>query len=260
MELVFRLDVLRFVQINRETVELSQRKGIKILMKRAGLIGGMSWESTVPYYKIMNEVIGQRLGGLNSADCILHSINFYEIESTISKGNWDRSNELLSDAAESLEKAGVDFISICSNTMHKCIPAMQTRVNLPIIHIVDATAEEMKKMGISEGLLLGTRFTMEESFNKERFHKNGIDIIIPDLEERQIVHNIIFEELCRGIITEESKEAYKKIIYKYCKGKKNGVILGCTEIGLLIQQDFMDVPVFDTTQIHAKKIALYMIE
>lgn len=128
------------------------------------------------------------------------------------------------------------------------------------VHIVDATVEEMKREGMSEGLLLGTRFTMEESFNKERFYKNGVNIIIPSLEERQLVHDIIFAELCRGIITNNSKEQYKKIIYKYCKGKETGVILGCTEIGLLIQQNFMDVPIFDTTQIHAKKIAMYMIE
>lgn len=133
-------------------------------------------------------------------------------------------------------------------------------LNLPIVHIVDATVEEMKREGMSEGLLLGTRFTMEESFNKERFYKNGVNIIIPSLEERQLVHDIIFAELCRGIITNNSKEQYKKIIYKYCKGKETGVILGCTEIGLLIQQNFMDVPIFDTTQIHAKKIAMYMIE
>lgn len=191
---------------------------------------------------------------------ILHSINFYEIESTISKGNWDKSNELLANAAESLENAGADFIGICSNTMHKCLPAIKKKVNLPIVHIVDATVEEMKREGMSEGLLLGTRFTMEESFNKERFYKNGVNIIIPSLEERQLVHDIIFAELCRGIITNNSKEQYKKIIYKYCKGKETGVILGCTEIGLLIQQNFMDVPIFDTTQIHAKKIAMYMIE
>ena len=201
-----------------------------MLMKKAGLIGGMSWESTVPYYKIINEVIGQQLGGLYSADCILHSINFYEIESTISKGNWDKSNELLANAAESLENAGADFIGICSNTMHKCLPAIKKKVNLPIVHIVDATVEEMKREGMSEGLLLGTRFTMEESFNKERFYKNGVNIIIPSLEERQLVHDIIFAELCRGIITNNSKEQYNKIIYKYCKGKVTGVILGCTEI------------------------------
>lgn len=189
----------------------------------------------------------------------------YRIEEGIiyscrNKGNWDKSNELLANAAESLENAGADFIGICSNTMHKCLPAIKKKVNLPIVHIVDATVEEMKREGMSEGLLLGTRFKMEESFNKERFYKNGVNIIIPSLEERQLVHDIIFAELCRGIITNNSKEQYKKIIYKYCKGKETGVILGCTEIGLLIQQNFMDVPIFDTTQIHAKKIAMYMIE
>lgn len=229
-------------------------------MKKAGLIGGMSWESTLPYYKIINEVINQRLGRLYSADCILHSINFEDIESTISKGNWTISNMLLAEAAKKLEIAGADFIAICSNTMHKCIPAIREKTDLPILHIVDATAESIKQRGISKALLLGTRFTMEESFNKEKFKERGIDIVVPDLEERQMIHDIIFSELCKGIVTKESQEIYKQIIYNYCKSEDEGVILGCTEIGLLIQQNFIEVPVFDTTKIHAEKIATYMIE
>ena len=219
----------------------------------------MSWESTLPYYRIINEEINKALGELYSADCILHSINFQEIESTISKGNWDVSNSLLSQAAASLEKAGADFIAICSNTMHKCIPSIAEKTHLPILHIVDATIDEMKSNKISEALLLGTKFTMEEAFNKERFQNAGIKIIIPTLSERQRIHDIIFSELCKGIITDKSKEIYKEIIYKYCINKHSGAILGCTEIGLLIQQDCIEIPVFDTTIIHAKKIARYMI-
>ncbi len=228
-------------------------------MKKVGLIGGMSWESTVPYYKIINETINKKLGGHNSVDCILHSINFEEIESTISKGKWERSNFLLAEAAISLEEAGVDFVAICSNTMHKCIPEIKKHIHIPILHIVDATSEKIKEKGVENVLLLGTRFTMEEDFNKKRFIENGINIMIPELDERQQIHNIIFNELCKGITTEESRKIYTDIIYKYCNDLGKGVILGCTEIGLLIQQDFISIPVFDTTQIHAEKIALYAI-
>lgn len=229
-------------------------------MKKIGLIGGMSWESTVPYYQTINEVINKELGGLYSADCILHSINFHEIESTISRGEWEQSNYLLAEAAKNLEEAGVDFISICSNTMHKCIPSIRGKTNLPILHIVDSTAEEMKENNIKTGLLLGTRFTMEETFNKERFEENGINIIVPELVDRQIIHDIIFHELCKGIIREKSKQAYMEIIYKYCPKHAQSVILGCTEIGFLIQQNYIKIPVFDTTQIHARKIAFYALD
>lgn len=228
-------------------------------MKKIGLIGGMSWESTAPYYKIINEVINKKLGEYNSADCILHRINFQEIESTILKGDWKRSNSLLTKAAVNLEQSGVDFIAICSNTMHKCIPEINKYIKTPILHIVDATSEEIKARGIKEALLLGTRFTMEEEFNKKRFKEKGIQIITPVLSERQQIHDIIFEELCKGIISETSRKIYMDIIYKYCDTNSKGVILGCTEIGLLIQQNFLKVPVFDTTKIHAQKIALYAI-
>ncbi len=228
-------------------------------MKKIGLIGGMSWESTLPYYKIINEVVNEKLGGLYSADCILHSINFHKIESTISKGDWDMSNELLTQAATDLEIAGVDFVAICSNTMHKCIPAIRQKTNIDILHIVDATADEIKNKGMKSALLLGTRFTMEETFNVQRFEENGIKIKIPNLKERKIVHEIIFRELCKGIVTQESWKKYSDIIYKYCPDQADGVILGCTEIGLLIKQEAMEVPVFDTTLIHANRIALYSI-
>ncbi|MGH2129309.1 aspartate/glutamate racemase family protein [Enterococcus faecalis] len=223
-------------------------------MKRIGLIGGMSWESTLPYYRIINSVIMEKKGELYSADCILYSVNFQEIESTISKNDWDTSDRILSNAAQKLELCGVDFLAICSNTMHKCIPAIKENVNLPILHIVDSTSNVMKKRGITSALLIGTRFTMEEDFNKDLFEKDGIEIKTPNYEDRNIIHQIIFDELCRGIINIKSKNIYKNIIMKYC-GKDDGVILGCTEIGLLIGQKDLEVPVFDTTKIHAEAIA-----
>lgn len=229
-------------------------------MKKIGLIGGMSWESTMPYYRIINETISKKKGELYSANCILHSINFQEIETTISKGNWDVSNYLLTEAALGLVRENVDFIAICSNTMHKCIPAIREKTDMEILHIVDATSKRMKENKIKSALLLGTRFTMEEGFNKEKFRKNGIDIIIPNLDERKVIHNIIFEELCKGKIKKESQKIYSDIIYRYCPSEAEAVILGCTEIGLLIKQERLKVPVFDTTLIHAEEIALYAIK
>ena len=213
-------------------------------MKKIGLIGGMSWESTMPYYRIINETISKKKGELYSANCILHSINFQEIETTISKGNWDVSNYLLTEAALGLVRENVDFIAICSNTMHKCIPAIREKTDMEILHIVDATSKRMKENKIKSALLLGTRFTMEEGFNNER----------------KVIHNIIFEELCKGKIKKESQKIYSDIIYRYCPSEAEAVILGCTEIGLLIKQERMKVPVFDTTLIHAEEIALYAIK
>lgn len=229
-------------------------------MKKIGLIGGMSWESTMPYYKIINETINEKKGELYSANCILHSINFQEIESTISKGNWGISNSLLTKAALGLVREQVDFLAICSNTMHKCIPAIREKTDIEILHIVDATSKRMKENDIKSALLLGTRFTMEEDFNKEKFRENGIDIIIPNLNERKVIHDIIFKELCKGVIKKESQKIYSNIICKYCPSNAEAVILGCTEIGLLIKQAMMEVPIFDTTIIHAEEIALYAMK
>ncbi len=229
-------------------------------MKKIGLIGGMSWESTMPYYKIINETINKKKGALYSANCILHSINFQEIEATISKGNWETSNYLLTKAALGLVREDVDFIAICSNTMHKCIPAIREKTDIDILHIVDVTSKRVKQNNIKSALLLGTRFTMEEDFNKKIFRENGIDIIIPGLDERKVINDIIFKELCKGIIKKESLNIYSNIIYRFCPSKADAVILGCTEIGLLIKQEKMKVPIFDTTLIHAEEIALYAIK
>lgn len=223
-------------------------------MKRFGLIGGMSWESTKEYYNIINERIRHIKGGHHSADCVLCSINFNEIESTIKKGEWERSNELLLEAAIILKNSKAEFIAICSNTMHKCVPFIEENINIPIIHIVDSTSKEIKRKEIKKALLLGTKFTMNEDFNKKRFEMNDINIIIPNEREQEIIDTVIFDELCKGIINEESKKRYLDIIEKYCD-LNTGVILGCTEIGLLIKETDINIPVFDTTIIHAKDIA-----
>lgn len=229
-------------------------------MKTIGLIGGMSWESTVTYYQIVNNTIKQKLGGLHSAKILLYSVDFAEIEEYQANGEWEKSAEVLSEAAVNLEKAGADYIVICTNTMHKVAPEIQKHILIPIIHIAEATAEELKKNDISKVGLLGTKYTMTQEFYKNKLIDAGIDVVIPNQEGVEIVHNIIYNELCLGIISEESKMKYLAIIDELVKNGAQGVILGCTEIGLLIQQQEVKLPVFDTTQIHATKAALLAIE
>lgn len=229
-------------------------------MKTIGLIGGMSWESTVTYYQIVNNTIKQELGGLHSAKILLYSVDFAEIEEYQANGEWEKSAEVLSEAAVNLEKAGADYIVICTNTMHKVAPEIQKHILIPIIHIAEATAEELKKNDISKVGLLGTKYTMTQEFYKNKLIDAGIDVVIPNQEGVEIVHNIIYNELCLGIISEESKMKYLAIIDELVKNGAQGVILGCTEIGLLIQQQEVKLPVFDTTQIHATKAALLAIE
>lgn len=229
-------------------------------MKTIGLIGGMSWESTVTYYQIVNETMKKELGGLHSAKVLLYSVDFAEIEEYQAKGEWDKSAEVLSEAAVNLEKAGADFIVICTNTMHKVAPAMQEKLNVPIIHIAEATADELKKNGISKVGLLGTKYTMTQEFYKSKLIEAGIEVVIPDEKGVEVVNDIIYNELCLGIIKEESKAKYVEIIAELEKAGAQGVILGCTEIGLLVQQKDTKLPVFDTTQIHATKAAMLAIE
>ena len=229
-------------------------------MKTIGLIGGMSWESTVPYYEIINEVIKEKLGGLHSAKIILYSVDFYEIEKCQSKGEWDKSAEILSNAAISLETAGADFIVICTNTMHKVAHKIKKNITIPILHIAEVTAHEIKGKSIDRIGLLGTKYTMEQEFYKNKLIDNNIDVIIPDEEERRMINDIIYNELCLGIISEESKRKFLSVVESFKKKGAQGVILGCTEIGLLINKDDTDVEVFDTTIIHAEKAALYAIE
>lgn len=224
-------------------------------MKTIGLIGGMSWESTVPYYQIINEEVRQKLGGLHSARIILYSVEFDEIEKCQSSGNWEKSGEILGHAAQGLEAAGADFILICTNTMHKVAPQIASMIHVPVIHIADATADELKKNHIGKVGLLGTKYTMTQDFYKQKLIDRGIEVIIPDDGDIEAVNDIIFHELCVGKILDGSRSRFQEIIKRLQEKGAEGVILGCTEIGLLIHQSDSSLPIFDTTLIHAKKAA-----
>lgn len=229
-------------------------------MKTIGLIGGMSWESTVTYYQIINETVKRELGGLHSAKILLYSVDFAEIEEYQASGQWDKSAEVLACAARNLEKAGADFIVICTNTMHKVAPEIQACISIPVIHIAEATAEELKARGITKVGLLGTKYTMTQEFYKSKLVQAGIDVVIPEGRDIDTVNDIIYKELCLGIISDDSREKYRNIIGQLAEWGAQGVILGCTEIGLLIQQKDVSVPVFDTTLIHASRAALLAVE
>ena len=221
-------------------------------MKTIGLIGGMSWESSIEYYRIVNEIAKAKLGGLHSAKSIMYSVDFAEIETLQYQGRWQEAAQVLIGAAESLESGGADFIVLCTNTMHKVADDVQAHTRIPILHIADATAQRIKESGINKIGLLGTRFTMEEDFYKNRLiQKYGLDVMIPNAQEREIVHRVIYDELVIGEIRQDSKERYLDIIERLVQGGAEGVILGCTEIGLLIHDGDCRVPLFDTTRIHA---------
>lgn len=224
-------------------------------MKTIGLIGGMSWESTVTYYQIMNEEVKKQMGGFHSAKILLYSVDFAEIEECLSKGDWEKSERILSKAACSLETAGADFIVIGTNTLHKVTPQMQTKLHIPIIHIAEATALKLREHHIQKVALLGTIFTMTQEFYRDKLEEAGIEVLIPNTEDMELINHVIFKELCLGIISDESKKKYSDIISKLAEEGAEGVILGCTEIGLLIKQEDSSIPVFDTTQIHATKAA-----
>lgn len=228
-------------------------------MKTIGLIGGMSWESTVTYYQIINATVKEKLGGLHSAKLLLYSVDFAEIEACQANGEWDRSANILADAAKILEKAGADFILICTNTMHKVAPQIQKQIRIPIIHIADATADTLEQNSIKKVALLGTKYTMTQDFYKEKLKARGIAVIIPNAADVELVNHIIYDELCLGIISDESRKQYIRIIEQLKSNGAEGVILGCTEIGLLIHQKDSSLPVFDTTQIHAQKAAMISI-
>lgn len=225
-------------------------------MKTIGLIGGMSWESTVTYYQIINDVVRKQLGGLHSAKVLLYSVDFYDIEKCQAVGDWDTSAAILAQAASTLEKAGADFIVICTNTMHKVVPHIQARITIPIVHIADATAVELHARHMTTVALLGTKYTMTQDFYKEKLISAGIDVVVPDADDIEVVNNIIYDELCLGIISKASKQHYLRIIEKLAQKGAQGVILGCTEIGLLVKQEDTVLPVFDTTQIHAARAAM----
>jgi aspartate racemase len=223
-------------------------------MKTLGLIGGMSWESTASYYAALNQGVKDALGGLHSAKIILNSVDFAEIEQLQHEGDWSTLGKMLADAAQSLERAGAECVMICTNTMHKVVPTIETVITIPILHIADSTAEQLKQHGIQKVGLLGTRFTMEQDFYKGRLKEHfGIEVLIPNLEDRDTVHNVIYQELCKGIITDESKQAYLRVIERLQNAGAEAVILGCTEIALLVGQEDTQVKLFDTTQIHSEK-------
>ncbi|MBL5930578.1 aspartate/glutamate racemase [Lelliottia amnigena] len=229
-------------------------------MKTIGLIGGMSWESTIPYYRLINEGIKQHLGGLHSASLLLHSVDFHEIEACQASGEWDKAGEMLAQAALGLERAGAEGIVLCTNTMHKVASHIETRCSLPFLHIADATGRAIAATGMQRVALLGTRYTMEQDFYRGRLETQfGIESIVPDEADRARINQIIFEELCLGTFSDASRHYYLSVIDKLAKQGAQGVIFGCTEIGLLVPAEESPIPVFDTTAIHAVDAVEFML-
>lgn len=221
-------------------------------MKTIGLLGGMSWESTATYYRLINESVKQALGGLHSAKVVLYSVDFHEIETLQANGDWTKAGERLASAATALERAGADFIVLCTNTMHKVAADIEGNVKIPLLHIADPTAEAIKAAGLHRVGLLGTRFTMEEDFYRGRLReRHGLDVLIPDEADRAVVHNIIYTELCLGNILDASRQQYREVIARLVADGAEAIILGCTEISLLVSAEDAAVPLFDTTLLHA---------
>lgn len=224
-------------------------------MKTIGLIGGMSWESTVPYYRQINETVKQHLGGLHSARIILYSVDFHDVERLQHAGDWEAAGALLGDAARALESAGADFLVLCTNTMHKVAPAIEAAVRIPLFHIADPTAAAIRQAGFSTIGLLGTRFTMEQAFYRERLsERHGLAVLVP-AQDRDIVHRVIYDELCLGRVASESRDQFRRIMAGLVAQGAQAIILGCTEISLLVDQQDASVPLFDTTGIHARQAA-----
>ncbi len=230
-------------------------------MKTIGLIGGMSWESSLEYYRIINETVKKKLGGFHSAKCLMYSVDFEEVEKLQRQGKWDEATALMIDAAQRVKKGGADFVVICTNTMHKMAEEVQSSINIPLLHLADVTAERIKAQGLKKVGLLGTKFTMEEDFYKGRLiKKHGLEVMIPDDEEREAIHNILYNELCMGEIKKISKDKFKKIIDNLVLKGAEGIILGCTEIPLLIDKEDYEIPLFDTTRIHAEEAVEYALQ
>lgn len=224
-------------------------------MKTIGLIGGMSWESTITYYEILNKETATILGGFHSSKILMYNVDFAELENNMSTGNWDGNAKILADAAVRLEKGGADFIVIATNTMHKLVPYIEEKINVPILHISDATADAIKRDGHRKIALLGTKFTMTQDFIKDRLVNAGLEVMIPDEEDIELVNDVIFNELCLGKVLDSSRKEYQRII-SYMKDRgAEGVILGCTEIGMLIKEKDSVLPTYDTTIIHATEAA-----
>lgn len=225
------------------------------IVRTLGLLGGMSWESTVPYYRIINERVRERLGGLHSAKVVLYSVDFAEIEQLQHVGDWDAAGQALAQAAQALERAGAEALVICTNTMHRVLATIEAAIGIPVLHIADATARLVRAQGVGKVGLLGTRFTMEQDFYRGRLERNMLDVVVPEAEERADVHRIIYDELCQGVIREASRTRLQTIMRSLVANGAQGVILGCTEIGLLIGAADTSVPVFDTARIHAEYAA-----
>jgi aspartate racemase len=222
-------------------------------MKTIGLIGGMSWESSLEYYRIINETVRERLGGLHSAKCLMVSVDFAEIEVLQRAGRWEEATQAMIAAARQVQAGGANFILICTNTMHKMAGEVQQHLDIPLLHIADPTAEKIKAQGLHKIGLLGTRFTMEEDFYKGRLHDCfGLDVVIPEPADRQIIHNVIYDELCLGKIEPASRLQFRRIMQQLADQGAQGIILGCTEISLLVDAGDTSLPLFDTTQIHAE--------
>lgn len=228
-------------------------------MRTVGIIGGMSWESTSTYYRRLNQLINERLGGLHSAQILLASVDFSPIEEMQSRGDWEAAGRTLKAKAQQLEKAGADCIVIATNTMHKVAPEIEAAVSIPLIHIVDAIAEHLRQSNINQAGLLGTRFTMQQPFYKDRLEQQGIKVLVPNESDSYTVDNIIFKELCRGQFTDDARKQYLKIIDVLSAKGAEGVILGCTEIGLLVRQEHSALPLFDTTEVHCQAITDWML-
>jgi len=230
-------------------------------MKIIGLIGGMSWESTIPYYRHINEFVKERLGGLHSANLVLYSMDFHEVERLQRSDDWQGAGQLLAAAARSLEAAGANCVVLCTNTMHRVAPAIEAAVRIPLLHIADPTAQVIKAAGFTAVGLLGTRFTMEQDFYRERLTvRHGLTVLTPSAADRELVHRIIYEELCMGTVLPASRDAYRKIIAALAAQGAQAIILGCTELSLLVRQSDSAVPLFDTTAIHALHAAAWALE
>ncbi|MDH6132018.1 aspartate racemase [Kitasatospora sp. MAA4] len=221
-------------------------------MRTIGLLGGMSWESTAEYYRLLNEFTRDRLGGLHSAKCVLWSVDFAQVELLQSEGRWEEAGALLADGARAVEAAGADLVLICTNTMHKVADQVQAAVGIPLLHLADTTAAAVRAAGLRRVGLLGTAFTMEQDFYKGRLASHDLEVLVPDAAGRAEVHRIIYDELCQGVIREESREAYRAVIAALVADGAEGVILGCTEIELLVGPKDSPVPVFPTTRLHAE--------
>lgn len=220
-------------------------------MKTIGMIGGMSWESSIEYYRLVNEEVKRQLGGLHSAQCLMYSVDFEEIERYQHQGDWQRATDVMIDAAQRLERGGADFVVICTNTMHKMADEVKAAIHIPLLHIVDATAKAVLSKGIHKVGLLGTRFTMEGDFYGGRLKTHGLEVVIPDFPDREIVHRIIYQELVLGKIQTSSRDEFQRIIQTLQQKGAEAIVLGCTEIGLLVKQEDNLLPVIDTTVVHA---------